>query len=95
MYGDPFLIVLDEPNSNLDPEGEAALNGAIAAARARGAIVIVVAHRSSVLACLDQAMVMHQGRMQMMGPRDAVLAKMRGAPGPEARAPAIAVGRLS
>ncbi len=80
LLGRPFLVVLDEPNSNLDPEGEAALNRAIVLARQRGAIVVVVAHRQSALAGLDQVLVMHQGRMQAFGPKDAVLAKMFGQP---------------
>ncbi len=73
LYGDPFLVVLDEPNSNLDQEGEAALTEAIAGVRARGGIVVVVAHRPSALAALDQVMVMAQGRVQALGPRDEVL----------------------
>ncbi len=55
LYGDPFLVVLDEPNSNLDAEGEAALTKAISGVRARGGIVIVIAHRPSALAALDKA----------------------------------------
>lgn len=73
LYGDPFLVVLDEPNSNLDQEGEAALTEAIAGVRARGGIVVVVAHRPSALAALDQVMVMAHGRVQALGPRDEIL----------------------
>ena len=62
LYGDPFLVVLDEPNSNLDAEGEEALTQAIVGVRARGGIVIVVAHRPSALAGVDLLMVMRQGR---------------------------------
>ena len=54
LYGEPFLVVLDEPNSNLDAEGEEALTKAILGVRARGGIVIVVAHRPSALAAVDQ-----------------------------------------
>src|SRR6187397_1532523 len=50
LYGDPFLVVLDEPNSNLDSEGEQALTQAILGVRARGGIVVVIAHRSSAIA---------------------------------------------
>ena len=64
LYGDPFVVVLDEPNSNLDSEGEAALTEAIKGVRARGGIVIVVAHRPSALAALDQVLVMRDGTMQ-------------------------------
>ena len=53
LYGEPFLVVLDEPNSNLDSEGEEALTNAILGVRARGGIVIVVAHRPSALAAVE------------------------------------------
>ncbi|MGE4251566.1 MAG: type I secretion system permease/ATPase [Parvibaculaceae bacterium] len=76
LYGDPFLVVLDEPNSNLDSDGEAALARAIAGIRARQGIVIVVAHRPSALASLDQVLVMAQGRVQAFGPKDQVLGRM-------------------
>jgi PrtD family type I secretion system ABC transporter len=76
LYGDPFLVVLDEPNSNLDTEGEAALTQAIRGARERGAIVIVVAHRSSALAPTDQVLVLNEGRMQDFGPKEEVLRKV-------------------
>ena len=58
LYGDPFLVVLDEPNSNLDGEGDEALTRAILSVRARGGIVIVIAHRPSALAGVDLIMVM-------------------------------------
>jgi ABC-type protease/lipase transport system fused ATPase/permease subunit len=75
LYGDPFVVVLDEPNSNLDAEGEAALTEAIKGVRTRGGIVVVVAHRPSALAALDQVLVMRNGTMQAFGPRDEVLRK--------------------
>jgi ABC-type protease/lipase transport system fused ATPase/permease subunit len=74
-YGDPFVVVLDEPNSSLDAEGEAALTEAIKGVRARGGVVIVVAHRPSALAALDRVLVMRDGTMQACGPRDEVLRK--------------------
>jgi PrtD family type I secretion system ABC transporter len=77
LYGDPFLVVLDEPNSNLDAEGEEALTQSIMGVRARGGIVVVVAHRGNVLASVDQMMVINQGRVQFAGPKDEVLAKLR------------------
>ena len=55
LYGDPFLVVLDEPNSNLDAEGDEALSRAIMGVRARGGIVVVVAHRPSAIAGVDHA----------------------------------------
>ncbi|WP_025034221.1 type I secretion system permease/ATPase [Bradyrhizobium sp. DOA9] len=76
LYRDPFLVVLDEPNSNLDAEGDQALTQAILGVRARGGIVIVVAHRTSALAGVDQLIVMAEGRVQAFGPKDALLAKM-------------------
>jgi ATP-binding cassette subfamily C protein len=67
LYGDPFLVVLDEPNSNLDAEGEEALTTAILGA-ARGGIVIIVAHRPSALAAVDRVLVMMRGAQQAFGP---------------------------
>jgi ATP-binding cassette subfamily C protein len=76
LYGDPFLVVLDEPNSNLDAQGEEALTQAILGVRARGGIVVVIAHRPSALAGVDLVMVMAQGKAQSFGPKESVLAKM-------------------
>jgi ABC-type protease/lipase transport system fused ATPase/permease subunit len=73
LFGDPFLVVLDEPNSNLDAEGEAALADAIRGVRERGGIVVVVAHRPGVLAVVDLVGVMDGGRLRAFGPRDEVL----------------------
>jgi ATP-binding cassette subfamily C protein len=73
LYGDPFLVVLDEPNSNLDSEGEEALTAAVASVRSRGGIVIVIAHRANALASVDQVLVLNRGRQQAFGPRDEVL----------------------
>ncbi|MEA3028239.1 MAG: ATP-binding cassette, subfamily type secretion system permease/ATPase, partial [Alphaproteobacteria bacterium] len=76
LYGNPFLVVLDEPNSNLDAEGDEALSKAIMSVRARGGIVVVVAHRPSAIACVDMLLMMAQGRAQAFGPRDEVLARV-------------------
>jgi PrtD family type I secretion system ABC transporter len=76
LYGDPFLVVLDEPNSNLDSEGEQALAQAIQRVRGRKGIVVVISHRTSVLASIDHVLIMAKGRMQSFGPRDQV-AKQR------------------
>ncbi|MEM0991294.1 MAG: type I secretion system permease/ATPase [Pseudomonadota bacterium] len=86
LYGDPFLVVLDEPNSNLDAEGEAALNQAVLAAKARGAIVILIAHRPSALANVDHILQLEDGRMADFGPRDEMIRKLMGQPqsGPQA-----------
>jgi ATP-binding cassette subfamily C protein len=76
LYRDPFLIVLDEPNSNLDADGEQALMKAIQSVRERGGIVILVAHRPSILQALDQLLIMADGKVQTHGPRDQVLAAL-------------------
>jgi ATP-binding cassette subfamily C protein PrsD len=76
LYGDPFLVVLDEPNSNLDAEGDEALSRAITSVRARGGIVVVVAHRPSAIAGVDLLLMMAQGRAQAFGPKDEVLSRV-------------------
>lgn len=73
LYGDPFLLVLDEPNSNLDMEGDQALTVAIAEARERGAIVVVVAHRPSAIEALNKVLFMREGRPAAFGNKEAVL----------------------
>lgn len=85
LYGDPFLIVLDEPNSNLDMEGETALGNAIRHARERGAIIIVIAHRPSVVAHVSHVMVMSSGRIERFETRQEFEARL-GASGAIARA---------
>jgi PrtD family type I secretion system ABC transporter len=76
LYGAPFLVVLDEPNSNLDAEGDEALTAAILGVRKRGGIVIVIAHRPTALAGVDQILVLGGGRLQAFGPKDEVLGKV-------------------
>jgi ATP-binding cassette subfamily C protein len=76
LFGDPFLVVLDEPNSNLDAEGDEALTQAILGARKRGAIVVVVAHRPSALQGVDHVLAMANGRVQGFGPKEEVLRKV-------------------
>jgi ATP-binding cassette subfamily C protein PrsD len=76
LYRDPFLVVLDEPNSNLDSEGDEALTRAILSVRERGGIVVVVAHRPSAVMGVDLIAVMAKGRVQHFGPKDEVLAKV-------------------
>ena len=73
LFGDPFLLVLDEPNSNLDSVGDAALNHAITAAKDRGAIVLVIAHRPSAIAAVDKLLFLQDGRQGGFGPKDDVL----------------------
>jgi ATP-binding cassette subfamily C protein PrsD len=76
IFGNPFLIVLDEPNANLDAEGEIALTRAVQTLRAKGCIVIVVSHRTSSLAALNMAMVLYEGRAVAFGPREDVFARV-------------------
>jgi PrtD family type I secretion system ABC transporter len=76
LYRDPFLVVLDEPNSNLDAEGDEALSRAILGVRERGGIAIVIAHRPSAIAGVDYVLVMNAGRQQAFGPKDEVLNKV-------------------
>ncbi len=76
LYGDPFLVVLDEPNSSLDREGDEALTRAILGVRARGGIVVVIAHRPSALAGVDTLLAMRGGRQQAFGPKDTVLREL-------------------
>ncbi|OWK32102.1 type I secretion system ATP-binding protein PrsD [Sphingomonas mucosissima] len=73
LYNDPFLILLDEPNANLDSVGEAALIDAIRAVKARGGIVILVAHRPSVLVAVDNVLAVRDGRAVSYGPRQQIL----------------------
>jgi len=66
--------VLDEPNANLDKDGEAALARAIIGAKQRGGIVVIVTHRVSILSIVDKILVMNEGRMQAFGTRDQIIA---------------------
>ena len=76
LYGDPKLIVLDEPNSNLDEQGEQALSNALVKTKARGATVIIIAHRAQVLRNVDKILLLANGKLEAFGPRDEVLAKL-------------------
>lgn len=78
LYRDPALLVLDEPNSALDAEGEANLTRALQAAKARGATVMIVAHRTGILAGADRLMVLRDGAIERLGPKDEVLDKLAG-----------------
>jgi PrtD family type I secretion system ABC transporter len=88
LYGDPVLFVLDEPNSNLDAEGEAALDRAIRVSMERGASVVVIAHRPSALASIQQILVLSEGRTVALGPRDEILRKVLNRPAVGAAQPA-------
>jgi ATP-binding cassette subfamily C protein len=75
LYGDPFLVVLDEPNANLDSEGETALHKVLGELKARGAIVVIISHRPSALEQCDKILVLSNGAQQTFGPREAILRK--------------------
>ena len=77
IYGDPVLVVLDEPNSSLDEAGDEALANAIRELKALGTTFVIMTHRTSVLAVADKMMVLRDGVMQAFGPRDDVLAALR------------------
>jgi len=92
IYNDPRFIVLDEPNSSLDEAGERALVQTLLALKARGATLVVITHRTSVLEAVDRILVLRDGQMQGIGPRDEVLAALAGKPKPAPAAPsALAV----
>jgi PrtD family type I secretion system ABC transporter len=86
FYGDPKILVLDEPNSNLDQEGEAALARALAVARQSGTTVIVITHRLSLAADCDRVMVLRAGIIEAFGPSGNVLKQVTGARGKPAEA---------
>jgi ATP-binding cassette subfamily C protein len=81
LFGEPFMVVLDEPHANLDNEGEIALTQALQALKARGAVVIIIAHRPSAIAVCDKVLVVANGAQQAFGPRDEVLQKVVARPG--------------
>ena len=76
VYKRPKLIVLDEPNSNLDAEGDAALSAAVRALREMGSTVIVMAHRPSAIASVNKILMLNQGRQQDFGEKQDVLARV-------------------
>nr|WP_245310791.1 type I secretion system permease/ATPase [Bradyrhizobium valentinum] len=92
LYGDPFLVVLDEPNANLDAEGEKAVVQAMTSVRERKGIVIVVAHRPSALGVVDLVAVIEAGRMKAFGPRDEVLSRTLKGANPPATTVTTAAG---
>ena len=83
VYGGPRFVLLDEPNSNLDSDGEKALQRAIDILKTVGTTVIVIAHRPSILKHIDRILVLQEGIVRMIGPRDDVLAKVMPAMVPE------------
>jgi ATP-binding cassette subfamily C exporter for protease/lipase len=87
IYGNPAVVVLDEPNANLDDVGERSLKQAVNELRQAGKTVILITHRPGLISVADQLMVMQQGRLMMSGPRDQVIAKLT----PQRSKPAVAI----
>jgi ATP-binding cassette subfamily C exporter for protease/lipase len=84
LYGEPAVIVLDEPNANLDDEGEKALHNAMLMLKTKGATVILISHRPSILSVADRVVVLKEGKLLASGPRDSVLQALRPQPVPSA-----------
>jgi len=79
IYGTPTLVVLDEPNANLDDAGEIALANTVKTLRDLGSTVVLISHRQGVITLADRLLIMADGQVSVEGPRDAVLAALRGA----------------
>ena len=90
VFGDPFLLVLDEPNANLDADGENALTRAIGIMRQNKSIVVVISHRPSALSALDMTMVLYEGKAIAFGPSAEVFARVKAANGKATAAQASA-----
>jgi ATP-binding cassette subfamily C exporter for protease/lipase len=73
IYANPTFVVLDEPNSSLDEQGDAALASAITQLKSRGTTFVIMTHRTSVLAVADKMLVLAEGQTKLFGPRDEVL----------------------
>lgn len=78
IYGNPRFVVLDEPNSSLDDAGESALLDTLFALKASGTTVIIITHRTSIMPAVDRILLLHEGLVRAYGPRDEVLAALRG-----------------
>ena len=87
MFGRPKLVVLDEPNSNLDGDSEAALTQALERLKAQGTTVVLVSHRPTLVQGVDKVLLLKDGAMEMFGPRAEVLKRLMAPPRP-AEAPA-------
>jgi len=76
VYGDPRILILDEPNAHLDAEGDAALVAALAKLKEEGRTILIVSHKLGILPVVDKMLVLREGRAEMYGPRDEVMAKL-------------------
>ena len=92
LYGDPSVIVLDEPNANLDDAGEAALTLAVQGLKQRGKTVFVISHRGGIVNIADRLLVLVGGEIRLLGPREEVLAALHP---PAGTAPATPHGALA
>jgi ATP-binding cassette, subfamily C, bacterial exporter for protease/lipase len=88
VYGNPALIVLDEPNANLDEAGEAALSATLQQMKALGKTIFLITHRAGALGLADRLLILENGQIRANGPRDVVLASLRPA-SPQTQAPAV------
>jgi ATP-binding cassette subfamily C protein len=87
LYGDPPIVLLDEPNAHLDAAGEGQLIETLVALRARKAGVMIVAHRMGVLSAVDKILILRDGQIEAFGPRDEIVAKLSGGPAKPLEAP--------
>ena len=85
VYGDPVLVVLDEPNANLDDVGEAALVRTVLQLKARGCTVLLITHRPGIVGVADRLLILQNGQVQADGPREAVVAALQAAQANAAR----------
>jgi len=77
LYGDPVLLVLDEPNSSLDETGDKSLIRALSEAKGRGATLVVVTHRPQILGLADKLLILRDGQMQAFGPREQIMEALK------------------
>ena len=95
LFGNPKLLVLDEPNSNVDGEGERALSQAIRDARQAGATVVIIAHRMSVMSVADRLLVLRDGAIERIGPPSEVMATLTAPPAALPAAVAARSGKIA
>ena len=82
VYGDPAVLILDEPNAHLDAEGDALLAAALKRLKGEGRTILIVSHKTSILPVVDRVLLMRAGRLELIGPRDEILKKLAPPPSP-------------